>query len=119
MLLYSGINIVIVDVFIVVQPMIVNGKQKYRLSCGSKDGVPAFGPDIPDPAIFDKNELFRSFVLAKRKIPSISHSIRYNLLIYILIVINAERAAYRAPAFSKKIARTRLSLLQELEERYS
>jgi RAP1 GTPase activating protein 1 len=86
-------------VFIVVQPMIVNGKQKYRLSCGSKDGVPAFGPDIPDPAIFDKNELFRSFVLAK--------------------LINAERAAYRAPAFSKKIARTRLSLLQELEERYS
>jgi len=48
--------------------MTVNGKQKYRLSCGSKDGVPAFGPDIPDPAIFDKNELFRSFVLAKRKL---------------------------------------------------
>lgn len=55
------------DVFIVVQPVTVNGKQKYRLSCGSKDGVPAFGPDIPDPAVFEKNELFRSFVLAKRK----------------------------------------------------
>jgi hypothetical protein len=41
-------------------------KTMYRLSVSSKDGVPPFGPEIPEPAVFEKNDVFRDFLLCKR-----------------------------------------------------
>ncbi len=38
-----------------------------RLSVGTKDSVPAFGPTLPEPCIFEKGEYFRQFLFHKRK----------------------------------------------------
>ena len=56
------------DVFVVVRPIKdkTTGATKYSFSCVSKDYVPAFKPDIPDPALFQLDEVFRNLILAKR-----------------------------------------------------
>lgn len=54
--------------FVVVRPIKdkTTGAVKYSLSCVSKDYVPAFKPDIPEPALFQLDEVFRNLILAKR-----------------------------------------------------
>jgi RAP1 GTPase activating protein 1 len=85
-------------VYLVVAPVSVNGKLHYQLACGSKDGVPSFGPEIPEPPLFEPNDYFRDFLICK--------------------MINGERAAYKSVTFAKKIQRTRLTLLEELQNKY-
>eukprot|EP01122_Echinamoeba_exundans_P008326 TRINITY_DN2748_c0_g1_i10.p1 TRINITY_DN2748_c0_g1~~TRINITY_DN2748_c0_g1_i10.p1 ORF type:complete len:708 (-),score=79.82 TRINITY_DN2748_c0_g1_i10:1611-3734(-) len=75
-----------------------DGKLFYRLSVASKDGVPAFTPHLPDPALFEAGPKFRDILLCK--------------------LINGERASLRAPSFAEKIGRTRYVLLKDLEEKY-
>ncbi|XP_055949538.1 rap1 GTPase-activating protein 1-like isoform X3 [Argiope bruennichi] len=66
----------------------------YKVSVTARDGVPTFGPNLPNPTVFRKNEEFREFLLTK--------------------LINAEIACYKAEKFSKLEKRTRISLLQSL-----
>ncbi|XP_035208746.1 rap1 GTPase-activating protein 1-like isoform X1 [Stegodyphus dumicola] len=67
---------------------------RYKVSVTAREGVPVFGPSLPNPAVFAKNEEFREFLLTK--------------------LINAEIACYKAEKFSKLEKRTRISLLQSL-----
>ncbi|KAG8187108.1 hypothetical protein JTE90_004854 [Oedothorax gibbosus] len=76
----------------VVDPLTPN--VAYKVSVTARDGVPVFGPSLPNPAVFRKNDEFREFLLTK--------------------LINAEIACYKAEKFSKLEKRTRTSLLQSL-----
>lgn len=67
---------------------------RYNVSVAAREGVPTFGPNLPNPAVFPKSEEFREFLLTK--------------------LINAEIACYKAEKFSKLEKRTRMSLLQSL-----
>jgi hypothetical protein len=124
-----------------VAPVSVNSKLCYQLACGSKDGVPSFGPEIPEPPIFEPNDYFREFLLCKC-MPFLSLLLLLLLLLSLslskwecfcefvceccgesisnvfFVVINGERAAYKSPTFAKKIQRTRLTLIKDLEEKY-
>lgn len=80
-------------VFVVVQPVTIQGEQCYKIGCVTKDGVPAIPPAL-DSLIFKKNNSFRYLLLTK--------------------LINAERCSYGAPVFAQKITRTRKSLLKEI-----
>ena len=80
-------------VWCVVQPLKLDGRTHYRLAFVAKPGVPTFGPPIAQ-SIYAPDAAFRNFLLAK--------------------LINAERAAYAAPAFSTPIRRTRQMLLDGL-----
>lgn len=71
---------------------------RYRLQFARKEGVPEFLPQLPSPAVFDNGPDFREFLLTK--------------------LINAERAALKAPPFEKAIARTRSGLLQLYQAQY-
>jgi ankyrin repeat protein len=83
-------------VFIVVQPV---GDDRYRVALAVREGVPQFGPALPDPPIFKKDETFKDFLLSK--------------------MVNAERAALTAPFIRGKRRFTRLKTLQLiLEEHY-
>nr|XP_042895424.1 rap1 GTPase-activating protein 1 isoform X2 [Parasteatoda tepidariorum] len=66
----------------------------YKVSVTARDGVPSFGPALPNPCVFRKDNEFREFLLTK--------------------LINAEIACYKAEKFSKLEKRTRISLLQSL-----
>lgn len=70
----------------------------FKLSISCKDGVPLFGPDYPQSYSFPKGDRFRQFLLTK--------------------LINAERAALRAPTFAQKIKRTRKEALQMMYNDY-
>jgi len=89
------------QVYAIIQPFEASAKgiSQYRLSFASKDGVPLFGPLIPEPNIFEKGPRFRQFLLTK--------------------LINGERAAYDTPAFYNKLTRTRRVMLQEMAQKYS
>lgn len=54
---------------------------RYNVSVAAREGVPMFGPSLPNPAVFPKSEEFREFLLTK--------------------LINAEIACYKAEKFSK------------------
>lgn len=54
---------------------------RYNVSVAAREGVPTFGPSLPNPAVFPKSEEFREFLLTK--------------------LINAEIACYKAEKFSK------------------
>lgn len=86
-------------VIVVVQPEFVGEKLMYRVSVGSKDGVPAFGPAFPANPIFDSGEKFRDLLICK--------------------LVNAEKAAIRSPKFQNKLQRTRSILLKEIETKYA
>jgi hypothetical protein len=64
----------------------------------NKYGVPPYGPLLPKPSIFEKNEFFRNFFLTK--------------------LLNAERAAYSAPEFLSKLTRTRKAIIEDLIKDY-
>jgi hypothetical protein len=55
----------------------------YRLSVSSKDGVPPFGPEVPEPAIFDKDDVFRDFLLCKRSFSSPHRQIHHRRIAHI------------------------------------
>ena len=52
-----------------------------QVSVTARDDVPFFGPTLPQPAIFNKGNDFREFLLTK--------------------LINAEHACYRANRFAR------------------
>jgi len=88
-------------VYAVIQPLdekAPDGTTRYRLGVASKVGTPSFGPLLPHPAIFDKNEDFRNFLLAK--------------------LINAERACLDAPSFLGKMKRTRKTMLEDIMKKH-
>eukprot|EP00732_Lithocolla_globosa_P005487 Lithocolla_globosa_v1_NODE_5701_length_1199_cov_185.523601.p1 type:complete len:357 gc:universal NODE_5701_length_1199_cov_185.523601:68-1138(+) len=70
----------------------------YLINVGRKKGVPYFTPDLPIPAHMQKDTVSRDFLLHK--------------------LVNGERAAYKAPSFAPKIARTRAVLLKEVAQRF-
>eukprot|EP00160_Parvularia_atlantis_P013963 Unigene3204_Nuclearia_a/m.9822 Unigene3204_Nuclearia_a/g.9822 ORF Unigene3204_Nuclearia_a/g.9822 Unigene3204_Nuclearia_a/m.9822 type:complete len:1313 (-) Unigene3204_Nuclearia_a:5-3943(-) len=86
-------------VFLVVERLgVVDGAPQYRLNVCTNDKVPAYGPQLPFPAIWSSADAFRQFLLAK--------------------MINAEKAAYKAPAFMARRKRTLLALLIQIQERF-
>lgn len=60
--------------------------------------MPAFKPDLPVTSYIGKDTVARDFLLHK--------------------LVNGERAAYKAPSFAPKIARTRAVLLKEVAQRF-
>ena len=69
----------------------------YRIAVATKSGVLPSKPSLPSPAIFERSDpRFREFFLTK--------------------LINAERAAYSAPQFSRAIKRTRAEVLSNFEK---
>ncbi|XP_059814833.1 rap1 GTPase-activating protein 2-like, partial [Hypanus sabinus] len=89
-------------VYIVVRAERVDTRERvYRVSVTARDGVPWFGPAVPNPAIFPEGPEFREFLLTK--------------------LINAEYSSYRSERFSVLEERTRNTILsnlcQELHER--
>eukprot|EP00127_Corallochytrium_limacisporum_P003116 Clim_evm45s146 gene=Clim_evmTU45s146 len=72
------------------------GRDVWKVSIVTKDDVPPFGPALPAEGVFDTDSELRRFLLTK--------------------LINAERAAYQAPAFSKKNRRTMEVALKNLYE---
>lgn len=81
-------------VFVLVQPK----DDGYLINVARKPGVPEFIPEIPNPPFLHKDTVSRDFLLHK--------------------LINGERAAYKAPGFAPKIARTRAVLLREVAEKF-
>ncbi|ESO91442.1 hypothetical protein LOTGIDRAFT_105226, partial [Lottia gigantea] len=68
--------------YIVIQPIDSNTDHtKYKVSVTARNDVPQFGPDLPNPAVFEKGPEFRDFLLTK--------------------LINAEMASYHAEQFAK------------------
>jgi hypothetical protein len=47
-------------------------KTMYQVAVATKGGVEAFGPVLPENGIFEKNELFRKFMLTKCKKTSVT-----------------------------------------------
>ncbi|XP_063289632.1 rap1 GTPase-activating protein 1-like [Pelobates fuscus] len=83
--------------FIAVQPdLSPSGDTLYKVSVTARNDVPKFGPALPSPAVFQKNQHFREFLLTK--------------------LINAEVSCYRAERFSKLQERTRAALIDTLYE---
>eukprot|EP01102_Stenamoeba_stenopodia_P011158 TRINITY_DN3415_c0_g2_i1.p1 TRINITY_DN3415_c0_g2~~TRINITY_DN3415_c0_g2_i1.p1 ORF type:complete len:478 (-),score=87.64 TRINITY_DN3415_c0_g2_i1:136-1569(-) len=87
-------------IFIVVQLDHKEGdKTFYKVQIASKDGVHSYEPTLPYPAVFEKNDRFKDFILTK--------------------AINSERAAMYAPSFVKAMARTRKELLRNIASRFA
>ncbi|KAM8924706.1 rap1 GTPase-activating protein 1-like [Pelodytes ibericus] len=83
--------------YIAVQPdLSPSGDTLYKVSVTARKDVPKFGPALPTPAVFQKNEHFWEFLLTK--------------------LINAEVSCYSAERFSKLQERTRAALIDTLYE---
>eukprot|EP01102_Stenamoeba_stenopodia_P011524 TRINITY_DN3552_c0_g2_i4.p1 TRINITY_DN3552_c0_g2~~TRINITY_DN3552_c0_g2_i4.p1 ORF type:complete len:873 (-),score=219.76 TRINITY_DN3552_c0_g2_i4:312-2930(-) len=85
-------------VFIVVQPVLGSNPTKYRVAVVAKEGVVMHPPHLPNPAIFEKDGYFRSFLLSK--------------------LINAEKAAMKANIFANKFQRVRTEVLKDMCNRH-
>jgi len=85
-------------VFLVVSPIEVNGRTKYRVGVCYKDYLNSFDPPLPDPAIFDADETLRNFLLVK--------------------LINGHIAAQASPGLKMMYNRPRLALLDEIAKKY-
>lgn len=57
-------------IFIIVTLEIIEGKSIFHVAVSSADGVPAFGPPLPDNGIFTDPASCRIFLLQKSKILS-------------------------------------------------
>ena len=69
-------------VFIIVQvEHSRSGQTYYKVSVTSKEGVPKFMPDMPNPCVFKKGTDFREFLLTK--------------------ILNGEKAAFKTEKFSQ------------------
>lgn len=87
-------------IFIVIQVDHREGdKTFYKVSIASKDGVHSYEPTLSYPAIFEKNDRFKDFILTK--------------------AINSERAAMYAPSFVQAMARTRKELLRNIASKFA
>ncbi len=60
--------------------------------------MPYFTPDLALPPLIGQDTVSRDYLLHK--------------------LVNGERAAYKAPSFAPKIARTRAVLLKEVAQRF-
>lgn len=84
-------------IFIVVRAENANTSfTRYRIAVSRSQDIPYFGPSIPEGAVFDKNDLFKEFLLVK--------------------LINACNASLRNEKFSAMAARTRRQYLTDLAE---
>lgn len=70
------------------------GITHYKMAVATRKGTRPFGPRLHYPAIFEKNDTFLRYLLTK--------------------IINSERAAFEAPAFKKKMNKTKESFLIEM-----
>lgn len=92
----SSIRSSFLHIFIVVQVEEAYSKNtRYKITVTSKEDVPEFGPSLPNPSVFSKNDpLLRDFLLTK--------------------LLNAELAAFKAKQFSTLMERTRKLLFEDL-----
>jgi hypothetical protein len=51
----------------VVRPDDTGDEVKYQVAFATREGVPVFGPELPSPALFNRDSSFRDFLLTKRK----------------------------------------------------
>eukprot|EP01104_Vermistella_antarctica_P004499 TRINITY_DN14935_c0_g1_i1.p1 TRINITY_DN14935_c0_g1~~TRINITY_DN14935_c0_g1_i1.p1 ORF type:complete len:686 (+),score=146.16 TRINITY_DN14935_c0_g1_i1:220-2277(+) len=90
-------------IFIVIEPVLLDGETHYRIAVVCKPGVMPMEPFIPGnklgQQVLKKGPYFREFLLAK--------------------VINAERTAMYAPEFKNKMSRTRKALLTDLLSKFT
>jgi hypothetical protein len=87
----------------------------YMLSVCSRKGVPQFGPPIPNPPIFARNEYFRDFLLTKRAyIPGSGPPgvCQHDGLTGLQLVMNGERAALHSPFIATKMKKSRQMQLE-------
>lgn len=88
----SSIQSQLNHVFVIVSPENVDGETCYRVAISRKEGIPPFGPALPQSAVIKQNEEGRQWLLTK--------------------LINAERAAFRSPNFQHKFENVRKFQLQ-------
>ncbi|CAG8493056.1 17856_t:CDS:2, partial [Cetraspora pellucida] len=83
-------------VYVVVSPVQINigSSRAYRVDIVCKDGVPYFGPPLPDPPIFDDPVLLKKFLVAT--------------------VINGQNAAWKTPKLSEPFLRARGAIIQDI-----
>jgi hypothetical protein len=81
-------------VFVLVCPLVVDGRDCYKVSVVSKRGVPAFGPPVGDSLVFASGPYFREWLLTK--------------------LVNAERASLHHPWLSNFIKKTRRGQLEDI-----
>ncbi|CAG8474465.1 13101_t:CDS:2 [Cetraspora pellucida] len=83
-------------VYVVVSPVQINigTSRAYRVDIVCKDGVPYFGPPLPDPPIFDDPVLLKKFLVAT--------------------VINGQNAAWKTPKLSEPFLRARGAIIQDI-----
>lgn len=56
------------DIFVVVRVhKKTKGSTSYRIAISTKPGIEPFGPFLPSPSVFEKNQYFREFLFAKCK----------------------------------------------------
>jgi len=95
----SELNHIFVVVSIV--PKSITGRDGtfYKIEIATKDGVPPYGPPLPYPSIFEKNDSLRELLFTK--------------------LINGERASlHGCPNFRNKVISARKILLENLEKEY-
>eukprot|EP01094_Clydonella_sp_ATCC50884_P028024 TRINITY_DN8292_c0_g1_i2.p1 TRINITY_DN8292_c0_g1~~TRINITY_DN8292_c0_g1_i2.p1 ORF type:complete len:629 (-),score=179.26 TRINITY_DN8292_c0_g1_i2:320-2206(-) len=73
------------------------GETHFRLEIALQDGVPSFGPPLPDPPVFHHEDI-GAFIRAK--------------------LINGERASYKGPAIRFKLQQTRKDMLRSYAAKY-
>ncbi len=73
-------------------------KIRYRVTVTCKTGVPRWEPFLPSPAVFDRDEALRQWLLYK--------------------CVNGERAAMHAPVFRTKLIKTNTSYLKNLVDTF-
>jgi len=77
-----------VHVVLVVKPENIDGEQYYQLGVVSKEGVPTFGPPIPENGTCPST------------------------------VLSAEKASYSSPILGNKLTRTRTALLKDIAQSF-
>ncbi|XP_046850590.1 rap1 GTPase-activating protein 1-like isoform X2 [Xenia sp. Carnegie-2017] len=92
----SSIRSSFLHIFFVVQVVEpYTNNTRYKITVTAKEDVPKFGPSLPNPAVFSKNDPhLKDFLLTK--------------------LLNAELAAYKAKQFSTLMERTRKMLFEDL-----
>lgn len=95
----------------------------FRVEVISKDGVAPIAPYFPDPPVFVAGPEFRQMLLHKctspYESPASDNDLRYNLACLLMCaVINAENAAYHAPAFVSKMKAARRVIFSHLIKEY-
>jgi hypothetical protein len=80
--------------YIVVCPFMDDGRLKYKVGVVSREGVPFYKPNLIDQDVFEHDDYFREFLLAK--------------------IINAEHACLRSPRFAGLQERTVRQMMSNL-----